>query len=321
MGVEFGVEYDVLVYGPLFCDLIFTRLPGMPVLGEEVFAQDFHVSIGGSAIVAAALRRLGARVGLIADLGNDPTGQWARGLLDEFSIDRRLIREHDHALPQITVALSFPHERAFITRFERPATPPDLVALLRGNPAQHLHVCGFLALQETPDITSIARSAGLTVSLDCGWDEDALRDPRLLDVISQVDVFLPSRNELCCIGGSEDCESVLLQLSAKMPSVMIVMKDGARGVAACLNGVIQRVPAIPVEPVDTTGAGDSFDAGFLYAYIQGLPLTTCLHYGNICGALATTAVGGAVAAPTLEEVQTWLSRLPSSAAAAPTRPD
>lgn len=314
------MEYDILVYGPLFCDLIFTRLPGMPALGEEVFAGGFHVSIGGSAIVAAALHRLGMRVGLIADLGNDPVSHWARGLLDEFGIDRRLIREHDYALPQITVALSFPHDRAFVTRFEKPATPRDMAALLHDNPARHLHVCGFLALQETPDVVSIAGAAGLTVSLDCGWDEDALRDPGLLDVVSQVDVFLPSRNELCCIGNSDDCDEVILQLSARAPSRLIVMKDGSRGVVACAEGVIQRVPAIPVVPVDTTGAGDSFDAGFLHAYIQGLSLTTCLHYGNVCGALATTAVGGAVAAPTLEEVQTWLSKLPSSAAEAPTRP-
>ena len=61
------MKYDVLIYGPLFCDLIFTGLPAMPVLGTELFAEDLTIAIGGSAIVAAGLHRLGARVGLIAD--------------------------------------------------------------------------------------------------------------------------------------------------------------------------------------------------------------------------------------------------------------
>lgn len=314
------MDYDILVYGPLFCDLIFTQLPGMPELGKEVFSQGFTASIGGSAIVAAALHRLGVRVGLIADLGNDPISQWARVLLDEFGLDQRLIRVHDWPLPQVTVALSFPHDRAFITRFERPAEPPDLAEVFQTNSAKHLHVCGFMALQETPNVVQIAHAAGLTVSMDCGWDEAALRDPHLREVIAQVDVFLPSRNELCWIADDDDTDHALLGMSTGMKTGMIVMKDGPRGVVACSGGVIERVAALPVIPVDTTGAGDSFDAGFLVAYTHGLPLTTCLRYGNVCGALATTAVGGAVAAPTLEEVHTWLSRLPSSEAAAPTHP-
>ncbi len=305
------MKYDILVYGPLFCDLIFTDLPSMPVLGTEIFAGDFTIAIGGSAIVAAAPCRFGARVGLIADLGSDPMSQLARTLLDELGIDRRLIREHAHPLPQITVALSLPTDRAFITRFQRPNSLPDLTAILRDNPAKHLHVSSFLAVLETPTAAQIARAAGMTVSMDPGWDETALRDPRVRAMISDLDIFLPSRTELCWIAETDHMEAALVSVSSTMTAGLIVMKDGENGAIAVGKDVYQQVSVLPVVPVDTTGAGDSFDAGFLYAFTQGMPLTDCLRYGSVCGALATTAVGGATAAPTLEEVHLWLSKLPS----------
>jgi len=306
------MTYDVLVYGPLFCDLIFTGLPGLPTLGEEQFADDLTIAIGGSAIVAAGLHRLGARVGLIAELGSDPLSQIARQLLDEIGLDRTLIREHPHPLVQTTVALSFPQDRAFITRFQRPATPPDLPALLRAHPARHLHVSSFLAVFETPDAARIAHDAGLTVSMDPGWDDAALRDPRLHAMIPQLDIFLPSRGELCAIAGTQNTARAALDWMPQTPGGMIIMKDGPRGSIAYLqSGAALTQPAIPVTPVDTTGAGDAFDAGFLHAFIQQRPLTDCLRLGSICGGLATTAPGGAVALPTFTEVEQWLSKLPS----------
>ncbi|MEZ4719325.1 MAG: hypothetical protein R2851_25035 [Caldilineaceae bacterium] len=85
--------YDVLVYGPVFCDIIFTDLPSLPVLGTEIFAGDLTATVGGSAIVAAGLHRL-ARVGLIADLGADPFSAIIRSVLDDIGLERTLIREH-----------------------------------------------------------------------------------------------------------------------------------------------------------------------------------------------------------------------------------
>jgi sugar/nucleoside kinase (ribokinase family) len=302
--------YDVLVYGPLFCDLIFTGLDDLPALGKEHFADDLTIAIGGSAIVAAGLHKLGARVGLIAELGSDPLSLVARHLLDDLGIDRTLIREHAHPLPQVTIAMSFPHDRAFVTRFKRPDAPPDLAAILRNHPAKHLHVCSFLAVLETPDAARIAHEAGMTISMDPGWDDDALHNPRLHAMIRELDIFLPSRSELCYIAEQQDHNVAARQTLATMSNGLIVMKDGARGAEAFTpdsrDGL--RVPAIAVTPVDTTGAGDAFDAGYLYAYVNGLPLDECMQYGTICGGLATTAPGGATASPSIAEVEKWLSK-------------
>ena len=305
-------RYDILVYGPIFCDLIFTDMPGMPVLGAELFAGDFTVTVGGSAIVAAALHKLGARVGLIADLGSDPLSQVACHILDDLGLDRTLIRDHPHPLPHVTVALSFPHDRAFITRFQRPAAPPDLAAILQAHPARHLHVCSFLAALETPNAARLAQAAGMTVSMDPGWDEAALRDPRLLAMIADLDLFMPNESELCHIAGDADVAQAAARVLGMMRGGTLVVKQGATGATAlAANQAPVYAPALPVTPVDTTGAGDAFDAGFLSQSIQGSSLADCMHFGAICGGLSTTAPGGIDALPTLTEVEQWLAKSPS----------
>lgn len=303
--------YDVIVQGPMFCDLIFTDLPSMPVLGEEIFAGDFTVTIGGSAIVAVGLLRLGAKVGLIADIGNDPLSQLLKVMLDDIGLDTTLIREHPYALPQVTAALSFPHDRAFVTRYVKPKTLINLDEILQEYPAKHIHLSSFLGALELKDVCSIAHANGLTVSLDPGWDEEALRSSQLQQLISEVDVFLPSESELCYIAGTDEVEHALSQTLRTMNNGTIIVKQGAQGATALSNTVRQEVPALPVSPIDTTGAGDSFDAGFLYQYVQGSSLEVCLQYGAICGALSTTKAGGTTSAPTIQEVEQWLPKLPS----------
>lgn len=305
------MQYDIFVQGPMFCDLIFTNLPSMPVLGEEIFAGDFTVTIGGSAIVAVGLQRLGANVGLIADIGNDPLSKLLKTMLQEMNVDTTLIREHPHPLPQVTAALSFPHDRAFVTRFVKPKEPVDLRQVFQEYPAKHIHLSSFLGALELSDACQIAHEFGLTVSLDPGWDEDGLRDPRLHQMITELDVFLPSQSELCYIADEDDVEAALSQTAKTMKDGMIILKQGKNGATAFSENLRESVPALPVTPIDTTGAGDSFDAGFLFRYIQGQPLADCMKYGAICGALSTTKAGGATSAPTHEEVKAWLSKLPS----------
>jgi len=304
------MDYDILVQGPIFCDLIFTDLPSMPVLGTEIFSGDFTVTVGGSAIVAVGLQRLGANVGLIADIGNDPLSKLLKTMLQDMDVDTTLIREHPYPLPQVTAALSFPHDRAFVTRFVKPENPVDLAELLSKHTAKHIHLSSFLGALEITDACRIAHKSGLTVSMDPGWDEDALRDPRLHEMITELDVFLPSESELCYIADNDDVEQALSQIFATMNDGMIVLKRGKEGAMAYGDDLRVTVPALPVTPIDTTGAGDSFDAGFLFRYIQDAPLTDCLKYGAICGALSTTKAGGATSAPTHEEVKQWLSKLP-----------
>ena len=310
------MSYDILVYGPVFCDLIFTGLPGMPVLGQEIYADGLTVSAGGSAIVAAGLSRLGARTGLIADLGDDPHGRVVWDLLGELGLDRSLMEQRPGAQSRMTVALSFPQDRAFITRCQPTETPPDLEQILRKHSTRHIHLCSFHTAYDLPNAPKIAHAAGATISLDPGWDEQALVDPHLASVIYELDLFMPSRAELCQVAQTGDLDEAASRVLVKMRYGELVVKDGPNGAIAFWltdRGDINRlqVPSLTVTPLETTGAGDAFDAGYLYAQLQGLDRKTCMQYGVVCGALATTAVGGPSALPTLEEVEKWRLKLPS----------
>jgi len=306
-------NYDVLVYGPIFCDLIFTDLPSMPVLGKEIFASDLSISVGGSAITAVGLHRLGARVGLITDLGNDPLSNVAFQILEEFGIDRSLVHKHPYPLQQVTVALSFAKDRAFITRFQRPQNAQDLAGIFNKYSTQHLHVCSLLAVLDAPDAINVAHAAGATVSMDPGWDDQLLQDSRISAFIEELDIFMPSETEIQEITQMEDLKKAIHQTIHKLRHGDLVIKIGSKGAIGYQNKEQKetRVSSISITPVDTTGAGDAFDAGFLFAYLKGLSFHTCMQYGVVCGGLTTTAPGGATAFPTLTEVQKWLLKLPS----------
>jgi len=305
--------YDVLVYGPIFCDLIFTGLPDVPNLGKELFADHLTVSLGGSAIVASGLRRLGLKVGLIADLGGDPFSQIVWGLLQENDIDVSLIRKTKESLKQVTVALSYPEDRAFVTRFEQLNTPIDLSGILQDNPTQHLHICSFLAALDNPEAAQTARSVGASVSADFGWDEKALLDPKLLKLVAELDVFLPSKAEIFQMMQDSHLESAAEKMLSTMKHGDLIVKVGRRGVIGFQKDTSdpKHVPAISVEAVDTTGAGDAFDAGFLFAYLNKMSMQDCLMYGVICGGLTTTIPGGTEGFPSDKEIEEWLSKLQS----------
>jgi hypothetical protein len=306
------MTYDVLVYGPVFCDLIFTDLERMPHLGEELYAGDFTATVGGSAIVAVGLRKLGARVGLIADLGNDPLSQIVRQTLENLGLDLTFVRQHDYPLPQVTAALSFPNDRAFVTCFRQPQTAVDLAALLRVHSAKHLHVCSWLAAQASPNICDLVHALGMTLSLDPGWDADALRDPRLAALIADLDLFMPNEKELCHIAGVDHSRGAVAQILSTMKRGKIILKQGATGATAYSAGEEPiYVAALPVTPIDTTGAGDAFDAGFLSQFVRGVSLEECMRMGVVCGGLSTTARGGIGALPTLTEANEWLAKLRS----------
>jgi sugar/nucleoside kinase (ribokinase family) len=302
------MKYDALVYGPMFCDLVFTGLPGMPVLGEEHYADDLTIAPGGSAIVAIGLQRLGIHTGLIADLGTDPLSSLLWRMLEEHSLDRSLIRRLPHPLPQVTVALSFPEDRAFITRFRRAEEPRDVEKIFEIHKAEHLHVGSFLPVLENPHVFSAAQQAGMTVSLDPGWDEKALRDPVLMAALKDLDFFLPSRSELCFLARDENPDQAARAVLDLMDGGSVIMKDGGRGASAYSPsnpGGIHR-QALEVDVVDTTGAGDAFDAGFIAALLEGRLPEVCLQHGLICGSLAVTARGGLGSLPDREELQKWL---------------
>jgi sugar/nucleoside kinase (ribokinase family) len=282
----------VLSIGRIYCDLIFTGVSGLPVLGREIFADALDIAAGGGAYIAAAhLVHAGRQVELVARLGTDALSLGVETQLQASGVGLQFLERAADAGPQVTVATVLGHERAFLSRRAGSALPSTLETAIAWPKATHLHIAEYATLAEIPALVSMAKSHGLTVSLDPSWDETLIYDPALLETCRGVDIFLPNMEEAAAITGKTDAREAILALSAHFP--VVALKAGGDGALLCANGDVVDMPARDVRVVDTTGAGDAFNAGFIDAWLYGKPSNACLEAGIVAGSLAVQAPGGA----------------------------
>ena len=276
---------SVLCVGRVYCDIIFTGLDQLPSLGEEKFATGVELHAGGGAYITAAyLAYLGRKVSLLATL---PSGPFAGFISDELvrsGINIDHCEESDcNEGPQLTVALSMRNDRAFITKRNSSALPVDSIDWRNYPSVSHLHIGELATLAEYPELVEDAHIAGKTVSLDCSWDDDVFAREDIDTLLRDVDIFLPNVAEF----------EQLKKLGFNVDSARLcVIKLGALGARAVQNGKTFSCPAMDVGVVDTTGAGDAFNSGFISAWLDGIELDACLQRGNECGARAVSGVGG-----------------------------
>ena len=301
----------ILVVGELNADLVMTGLPSLPLLGRELVGDGFRMVLGSSsAITAARLARLGTRVDFAGLMGEDDIGRFVQNELADYGVGTHHIHVTRDGSTGVTISLTYQHDRALMTYpglmavFDGAALTADV---LRGY--VHLHVGSFFlqtALQpHLPATFHRAHELGLTTSLDCGWDpaETWLRNPYLLPTLAETDVFLPNEDEAAALADGDPTG-----LAAQVHGTL-VMKQGERGATAySKDGKRTQAAAVPVNVVDTTGAGDAFDAGFLYAtLIERTSLADALAFAAACGSEAILHVGGPTNAPSADGIRKWLS--------------
>ncbi len=290
-------RFDVTIAGETNLDLIFYGLPEQMPTERELLATGFEMTLGGSSsILAHNLALLGSRVGFLTEVGGDELGRIAIQYLTEAKVD--LSRGHQRHDKKTGVTVLLPHgEKRHIL------THPGVMAELTVQDldfdyladARHFHLSS-LFLQRglhagLPSFLQKLRTAGLTLSLDTNDDPDDLWDDGLLTpVLSQIDVLLPNEQELLRIAKQSTLDEAVATLSERIP--LIVVKCGRRG--AIVQQGLQRtlVEPIQVTPVDTIGAGDSFDAGFLHRFSHGASPVEAAAFGNLTGALSTLRAGG-----------------------------
>lgn len=303
----------VLVAGEINVDLVFSGCAGLPAFGREILAEGFRQGPGSSSMICAiGLARLGEAVAFAGVAGQDAWGDLCVEAMREAGIDVGAVRR-DAALPTgVTVALSAAHDRALVTC-------PGSIAALRAEdlaPALlersgHLHVSSYyLQRALRPGLRALferAREAGLSVSLDPGFDPaQRWTDDGLVGLLEAVDVFLPNAPEACAISGEPTPERALRALANGRTRTVI--KCGSAGcITLGERGETLAIPAFAVAALDTTGAGDAFDAGFLYAWRRGLALPDCLRWASACGSLSTRGVGGTASQASAADVRQLLA--------------
>ncbi|WP_166418550.1 carbohydrate kinase family protein [Cochlodiniinecator piscidefendens] len=273
----------VLSVGRLYCDLVFTGVPRLPTMGTEVFSDGLQIHAGGGAyITGATIRALGRPAALASTLPAAPFDHVLSAQLSMSGLDTtRCVPADSGSDPQITVAITNGADRAFLTRADGPALGNVTYESLNNSGISHLHIGELRTLVEHPELISLARTLGLTISLDCSW-EDALPD-MASELINAVDVFLPNEEE----------HMRLLQSGINLkPELLTVVKQGKLGATAIWDGNELYANAKPTQVVDTTGAGDAFNGGFLHKWLSDEPLETALECANDCGTSAVSVVGG-----------------------------
>lgn len=282
----------VLSIGRIYCDLIFTGIDELPVLGRELFAGGMEITAGGGGFIAAAhMVHVGRKAALVARLGTDTLSAGVESQIRDSQVDLRFVEHAADAGPQVTVAAVVGHDRAFLTHRAGRAQPTTLDAALDWDEARHLHIAEFATLHEIPDLVIRAKAKGLTVSLDPSWDPSLIHDKSLLGACKGVDLFLPNMEEATAITGSSDPLIAIRVLQKNFP--LVALKGGADGAWLLADADVLHAPAEAVKVVDTTGAGDAFNAGFLHAWLDGAAPATCLQAGIKAGSLAVEAAGGA----------------------------
>lgn len=302
---------NILIAGELNLDLILQNYRSFPALGREVLVDDVTLTMGSaSAICACGIAKLGNAVTFVGKVGSDPWGELCKSKLVDRGVDVSRIMVDSSLKTGITVSITSPTDRALVTY-------PGASTALRAedfNPEsfsgfQHLHVSSFFIQQGLrPGIKQflgLASKCGLTTSLDPGYDPDEKWGRDLLDALSEVDIFLPNEVELEGVTGWRDRQEALR--SVANGRTLTVAKLGTDGCMALDSGNIVAIPAFRVKPVDTTGAGDSFNAGFLHAWLRGSPLPDAMRFGAACGALSTLSSGGTSAQPTEQEARSFLA--------------
>ena len=303
-------EYNILVAGEINPDLILSGNV-TPEFGQvEKLVDNASLTIGSSsAIFACGAARLGLKVAFMGVCGQDVFGRF---MLDEMSkrgVDVSNVTIRSDGQTGLSVILNHQADRAILTHLGLIADlqASDIADALLSR-SSHLHVASyFLQTKLQPDLPDLfrrARSLGLTTSLDTNYDPSE-KWTGFDELLAVTNVFLPNEKEAVSLTGEANVDLAADQLESRVESLAI--KLGADGALGARDDARARVASIPVQVIDTVGAGDSFDAGFMYGYLNKWPLEKSLRLACVCGALSAQQAGGTHGQPGLDEAMKYVS--------------
>jgi sugar/nucleoside kinase (ribokinase family) len=279
-------KFDLLVAGEINPDLILTDPNLKPQFKQvEILVEDAALTAGSSSVIfACGAARLGLRVAFIGVVGKDLFGAFMLEVLESRGVDVSHVIVDENQVTGLSVILNRTNDRSILTHL-------GAINALRGEQVtdallaqtRHLHVASyFLQTSLQPgmaDLFQRAQALKLTTSLDTNWDPEE-KWVGVDELLKLTTVFLPNENEALSLTGAST-----------------LVFDGE---------TLYRAPIIPVDVLDTVGAGDTFDAGFIYGFLQGWPLERCLKLGVVCGSLSTRMAGGITSQPVLDEALRFL---------------
>jgi len=282
----------------------------LPERGGAMSAEHIHFTPGSSgSLFAAAIARLGLPSAITARVGDDWVGRFLLERLSAAGVELKYVRVEKGTMTGICVCLATGDERTMISNVPTSAlTGPEDLEPVDLREFDYLHVSSYFLLkplqQVLPAFLERARHSGLVISVDPGWDRTGRWDSGFLELLRYADFLFLNEAEAGRVAGVASAVDAIEILAGYCPRV--VVKRGARGVIAKIDGEVFEFPAYPVDSLDATGAGDAFDAGFLYAWSGGGGPGECLRFASACGAIIVSSLGGFDGQPDAARVNSFL---------------
>ncbi|GIP33596.1 carbohydrate kinase family protein [Paenibacillus sp. J2TS4] len=299
---------SVYILGELNVDMIVGGEDVIPEWNREKVVDRFQVVLGSSsAITACALAGLGQDVQFVSVVGDDEFGHFCVNRLKEKGVDTTHVQMSRDVQTGVTLSFSTSKDRGLVTYMGSIAalTPADIPEELYSR-AEHVHF-GSYFLQDGmrdhwPQLFERIRNHGISTSFDTGWDvRNNWQRDGIVELLAHTDLFIPSEEEILHILGASSVDEVVTALPSQR--LWVLIKRGAQGsMLISPEGKVMTAPAYDIQPVDTTGAGDSFNAGAIAGWLSGKHGKDWIEFANACGAASTLRIGGAEQVSTLVDI-------------------
>lgn len=292
---------DVLTTGTVFFDIIFTALPRIPAPGEELWSGGLGSCPGGIANLSTALARLGLRTGLIAGFGDDAYADWLWETLSiQENIDLCQSPRFERFHTSLTVAMTVGGDRAMVTHGHQ--LPESLASRVLAAPRARAAVVDLAG--ETTWFPELA-GRGTLLFADIGFDESGSWNAAALEPLKHCHAFSPNAVEALAYTRTESPSAAVRVLADLVP--LAIVTDGINGAYAIdqTTGEEAYCPAVAVEAVDATGAGDVFASAMVLGCLAEWPLEHRLRFAALCSSLAVQQFGGSLAAPGWGDIADW----------------
>lgn len=305
-------KWDVYVYGDINVDLVIPGVEHLPLPGQEDVVETMNTYVGGgAAIFTLGIGKLGLNPVFQGTIGDDCYGKF---ILDEFrdkNVDTTLLGISSTNKTGISISFTNEADRSFLTyRGTNDEIDLSKVDVEKVKEARHIHLTSYMGRKNHEQylelLKEIKASGTTTVSFDVGWDDAGEWYQGIYELYPYIDILFMNETEAIHYSRKKEVIDAIKDFGKTCK--LVVAKLGKKGSIAVKDGHIYEATSYSVEAIDTTGAGDSFNAGFVYGFLKGKSIEEALKYGNACGGLSVTALGGNTGFPQEDELIKFMAK-------------
>ncbi|WMJ86682.1 carbohydrate kinase family protein [Anaerocolumna sp. MB42-C2] len=305
-------KWDAFIYGDVNVDIVIPGVEHFPLPGQEDVVDIMNTYVGGgAALFTLGLGKLGLNPVFQGTIGDDCYGKFIMEELKKTNTDCSLISVSRDNKTGISISFTNEKERSFLTyRGTNAEINLNSIKLDKVQKSRHIHLTGYEGNinhnKYLQLLKKVRKLNEVTISFDVGWDSTGEWYKGIYELFPYINVLFMNETEAIHYGRKDSALEVIQDFSGYCE--IAVAKLGKKGAIACSKGKDYTADSYPVTAVDTTGAGDSFNAGFIYGYLKGKDIMDCLKYGNGCGALSVTKLGGNTGFPVEDELLRFIKK-------------